>query len=123
MLRIKGEAPPEAPMPNSEEAPDEQAQPDLQALLGERAGAGQVDPATAGYRGPEQGPFMCSNCSYWEGSPEGGGQCSIVSGAIDPNGICNLFTTLASQDQEQAPEEGAQPPEGLEELAGLPQEG
>jgi hypothetical protein len=62
---------------------------------------GVVDQLTAGYLGPEHGPFTCSNCVYFQD----GGACQIVAGQIDPNGCCNLFTTM--QDPEAMAEEPA----------------
>jgi hypothetical protein len=50
---------------------------------------------------PEHGPFTCSNCVYFQD----GGACQIVAGQIDPNGCCNLFTTM--QDPEAMAEEPA----------------
>ena len=46
----------------------------------------------AHYLGSEDNPFIdegiiCENCIFWEQS----GQCQIVSGRIDPEGLCKLW--------------------------------
>lgn len=51
----------------------------------------QVDQTTAGYQGPDQGPFMCANCNFFEIS--GPDSCAIVEGTIDHLGCCNMFTS------------------------------
>lgn len=69
---------------------------------GENAGAGggEVDKDTAGYLGPEDGPFMCKNCTYY--GRQADNTCAIVAGHIDPEGCCNLFTNAGAQN---APED------------------
>lgn len=97
--------------------------------------AHKVSPMVAVYKGPEMGPFMCSNCHFYEtGSGDSGdgpidptnpdpsnnpssgqGSCSIVDGPIDPNGVCNLFSSGGSGDEGEvkSPDD-----EGSEEASG-----
>lgn len=68
----------------------------------------QVDQNTAGYQGPDQGPFMCANCVFYEANgPE---SCALVAGKINHMGCCNLFTSAHSQaglsDQDTGDDEG-----------------
>jgi hypothetical protein len=58
--------------------------------------ATKVSPMVSGYRGPEMGPFMCSNCQYF--GLEGENSCQVVEGFIEAEGMCNLFTGLASEE-------------------------
>lgn len=55
----------------------------------------KVSPPIAVYRDAKQGPFMCSNCHHFTG-----GTCEVVSGPIDPNGMCNLFDSGGGSDEE-----------------------
>ena len=43
----------------------------------------------AGYQGPDQGPFACDHCVYFD-VPR---SCEVVDGDIDPHGCCNNFTS------------------------------
>lgn len=80
-----GEPTPE-PMPEGEPYPEVlEAPPEV---LEEPSG-GTLDPAVAGYRDPEAGPFQCSNCEHFV-VPNA---CEHVSGYVDEAAICNLFTT------------------------------
>jgi hypothetical protein len=95
----EAEAPAPEPMPTEEDLMAE-----LPPTLDEEPvteGGGEVDPIIAGYKGPENGPFACANCVYF--GRHGDGTCAIVSGPIDPEGICNLFTS-ASAGQDAMPE-------------------
>lgn len=58
------------------------------------------------YRSPDQGPFQCSNCDYWEQD----GSCTLVDGAIDPEGFCNMFMQVSGHP-EDAPDVGGEAPE------------
>lgn len=78
---------------------------------------GGLDPVTAGYRGPEQGPFMCGNCQYF--ASHGPNTCEFVSGDIDEMGVCNIFTASPGHDGQdtgeqptEQPVEGNVPPVG-----------
>jgi len=42
---------------------------------------------TSGYLPPEDGPFKCGNCIYFD-KPE---SCDLVEGYIDFDGCCNLY--------------------------------
>jgi len=98
MIRMKGaeiSAPPveETPLP-VEEAPVEEAPAPALPMMG-----GQADPAVAGYKGPEMGPFACGNCHFYDGNNE----CVLVSGPIDEAGLCNLFTPMSQAGPAEAP--------------------
>ena|ERR1700693_5545726 len=51
----------------------------------------------ASYMGPEQGPFECDNCEYYQDP----GQCTkpeVIQeqgGQVDPKGCCNFFESLS----------------------------
>lgn len=55
---------------------------------GEHEKYSPVDPKVA-YLSPDQGPFMCDHCKYFEAGQRA---CHIVEGDIDPHGCCNLYT-------------------------------
>ena len=114
-LRIGGgkkmEAPVEEPMAEEQVPMEEEVMPeDLlselpetleeEPMLEEQAPAGQVDMVTAGYLGPEEGPFVCGNCVFY-----GDHSCQIVAGEIDPEGCCNLFTSASAGMEEEMPME------------------
>ena len=125
-LRIGGakkEMPVEEPMaeeqvPVEEPMPEEDLMAELPETLEEEQApeeppmpeaGGQVDPLTAGYLGPEEGPFVCGNCVFY-----GDQTCSLVAGPIDPEGCCNLFTsanTEAPMEEEEMPMEEPLPEE------------
>jgi hypothetical protein len=81
------------------------AQP-MMSPMGGPPGAGGSSPgvtppgSSAAYQGPEQGPFKCSNCTYFM-DPD---QCSkpeVIQeqgGIVDPEGCCNYFTSLSMND-------------------------
>lgn len=60
--------------------------------------SGMVPPQNAGYMGPENGPFVCHRCEYFN-EPN---SCEVVSGNIDPNGCCNNFTPDRDGDADEA---------------------
>lgn len=74
---------------NSEAAPD-----------GKDEKGGGLDPIVAGYKGPEQGPFMCGNCKYFLAPSS----CEFVSGEIDEMGVCNIFSASPGHDGQDAAE-------------------
>jgi hypothetical protein len=75
-------------------------------------GPDKLEQAKVVYLTPDQGPFACGNCVYWE-EPNA---CALVSGFIDPGGMCNLFTSAGNQ----APPMGLEAPAaGLGLEAGL----
>lgn len=51
----------------------------------------------ASYMGPDQGPFECDNCGYYQDP----GQCTKpeviqeTGGQVDPKGCCNFFESLS----------------------------
>lgn len=115
------DAPPE-PMPQDEAVsqpaevppPDAAAKPEdggdsPTALDDDEMGLPKLDQSVVVYMGPEQGPFQCSNCVYWEGPKT----CHIVSGDLDPAGCCDLFTKGKPSAKSEEPEPG-EGPEGAE---------
>lgn len=105
------EVPTEEPMP--EEVPEEV--PEEATPTG-----GALDPIIAGYKGPEDGPFMCGSCVHFSAS--GPNTCAIVSGYIDEGGICNVFTPLQEASAEEPAEEPVSEELPVEEAAPLPEE-
>lgn len=79
--------PPEAP-PEAEQPPD--ATPDQAPLPMMNH---KVPQMAAGYLGAEYGPFTCSTCVMFE-APD---SCSIVDGAIEADGVCNVWTSPRMQ--------------------------
>lgn len=79
-------APPPLPAPAGDDTPSEGSE----AL---------IDPQTARYFGPES---RCEGCIHFDGK----GACEVVSGPIDPQGICMLYL---ADSQEPAPEPTDQP--------------
>lgn len=55
--------------------------------------AGGVTQANAKYQPNPKGAQQCSKCNYFlpGAKADGPGQCKVVSGAISPNGWCQLF--------------------------------
>lgn len=52
----------------------------------------KIPQVNAGYQGPENGPFICANCIFFDN-----GSCEVVDGAVDHLGCCNNFTSMAGQ--------------------------
>lgn len=50
----------------------------------------------SGYLPPEDGPFECENCHYFSQPRD----CELVEGTIDPEGCCNLYTSVDSDNEE-----------------------
>lgn len=80
----------------------------------------KLDQSIVVYMTSEYGPFECQNCKYWV-DPNA---CSIVSGEIDPKGVCNVYTPPdqaadmeagASEEEAPVPEEGSEVEEELAE--------
>lgn len=96
MLRIGNSAPPAdtvPPVPDVPETPQDQqdtAQPGETGLAvnAKKFSADKVDPTVARYMTPDLGPFICANCEHFTQD----GDCQVVSGPIDPEGVCILFT-------------------------------
>jgi hypothetical protein len=79
--------------PMVEEMPAESMEPE--AMMPEASG-GLVAPEAARYFGPES---RCEGCVHFLMAEMG--SCEIVSGPIDPQGVCSLFTP--DQMLEEAP--------------------
>jgi len=108
----------EEALPIEEMAPEAMPEEDLMAELPESLdeepmaeGGGEVDPLIAGYKGPENGPFACGNCVYF--GRHGENTCAIVSGPIDAEGICNMFTSAAGAEAGMPEEEAPLPEEEI----------
>lgn len=113
MLRVGGGPPPPGMPPTGDMPPD--AAPPMPPPDDMSADDTKVDPMVAGYKTPDIGPFICGNCYHFDGESS----CQIVSGQIDPEGVCNLFTphkggadeTAVPPEAEGAAEPQVAPPE------------
>ena len=86
-----------APTDIDEPLPDE-APPEEEAPVEEPTQDGaMVSPEAARYFGPES---RCMNCVHFS-EP---GSCEIVSGQIDPEGVCSLLTQDSEGEDQMAPE-------------------
>jgi len=116
MFRIAPQNPMPTPEPDQDEAVSnpavmsdqdgDEAQDSPTTTDQDDLGLPKLDPANAVYMGAEYGPFKCANCIYFEGK----GACHLVSGDIEPDGCCNLFTSKSNGSEEESPEEDAQEP-------------
>lgn len=107
-IRIAGKARPEAPVPETPEMPEEMAQePEVEQesevpTAPAKFSADKVDPRIARYMTSDMGPFICANCDHFTEE----GECEVVSGPIDPEGVCILFTPgIAPAEPMEVPEE------------------
>lgn len=98
MLRIGGPQgppqqgpPPGAPPP---EMPPQELPPETPPEAGGKFDAEKVDPVIVHYMTSDMGPFECGRCDHFDGQ----GGCGIVAGPIDPKGVCNVFTSVPSQE-------------------------
>lgn len=109
MLKVGLPNKPQLPAePPPEELPLEEPTQDLPITPSPKYDAEKVDPQISGYMGPESGPFMCGRCTFFDGA----NSCAIVSGPIDANGVCNLFTPQdANPEAEAIPEAPSELPE------------
>lgn len=71
--------------------------------------AEKVNPVMVHYMTADQGPFECQRCSHWE-APNA---CILVSGEIDPAGVCNLFESSGDDMGPEPDSEG--PTEGIDD--------
>ncbi len=94
----------EASEPQAEEATETPQEESM-----EPQGGGLLDPMTAGYKTPDQGPFMCRNCIHY--GVQGENTCEIVAGPIHEDGICNVFTSGAAAPEGDMPMEQETPQE------------
>src|SRR5258707_575096 len=96
MLRIAGPSGPPTP-PQSPQAPEEVTEPvdnpaeDTAEPQTPQASdsSSQINPEVARYFGPD---MRCEQCIHYMTGNAGAGSCEIVSGPIDPQGVCMLFT-------------------------------
>ena len=90
-IRIQGSQPPVPPAPEEmpvPQAPMEQEEAVSQPAMLAGSEAGKVSPQVARYMSSDMGPFICANCNHFQQD----GSCEVVSGPIDPEGVCILFT-------------------------------
>lgn len=87
----------------AEETPEMQEE-DVEQLDESTDSDGNLSPVTAGYMGPEDGPFMCKNCIYF--AHKAPNTCHIVAGHIEAEGCCNLYTP---KEEETQPEDVGAP--------------
>lgn len=92
MLRI---APPASAEPDESpdiESPVEDAQEPQpeEASMQQGGSVDKLDQSTVMYKTPDQGPFKCSNCLYFQ-QPNA---CDMVDGEIHPDGYCNIFVKI-----------------------------
>ena len=66
----------------------------------------KVSPQIARYMSADQGPFICANCTHFQDDM----LCQVVSGPIDPEGVCILFTSRAGENAVEQPTEYAEEP-------------
>lgn len=93
---MKGSMPPPADEPELEDTPIEEAaepQDSMEPMM--MHGGGQVSPDVARYLPPDA---VCANCIHFM-EPN---TCEIVSGAIEPQGRCSLFSADTEGAQEDA---------------------
>jgi len=57
----------------------------------------RLDDDDVKYMGPEDGPFMCENCFFFD-SHESDCEHPDVSAPVDPEGCCNLFKPRDNDD-------------------------
>ena len=67
---------------------------------------GKISPQIARYMSADQGPFICANCTHFQDDMS----CQVVSGPIDPEGVCILFTSRAGENAVEQPTEYAEEP-------------
>lgn len=107
MLRI---APPTAAEPVPEEAPPtEDMAPEPEAApMQPQGGVDKLDQSTVAYKTPDQGPFQCDNCLYFQ-QPNA---CDMVDGEIHPQGYCNIFVKIEGVPAGDMPTDQGVIPEG-----------
>lgn len=96
MLRIKSDQPPAPPVAPPDIPVGAAAIPDAPADKPAKFSVDKVDPSVARYMTADQGPFQCDHCEHFTDN----GDCDIVSGPIDPAGVCILFTSAAGDQKE-----------------------
>jgi hypothetical protein len=97
---------PDAPVPDQIQAGQPAVEPDADDMTDAPTGA-MVSPEVARYTGPEA---RCQSCAHFM-SP---GSCEVVTGPIDPQGICCIYTPDhedESTPDSEAPESAPSPQE------------
>ena len=111
-IRVAGAQPPVPTVPEDFNADSEDYKPvpeqeeavSKPAVMREAGEPGKVSPDVARYMTSDMGPFICAFCDHYRD-----GSCEIVSGPIDPEGVCILFTPH-KEAEESGTEEAAEPP-------------
>lgn len=119
MLRVYGpKDQPDEEATEPEDNPEEEAQEPEEAKPS--SNVDKLDQSTVAYKTPDQGPFKCANCLYFQ-KPNA---CDMVDGEIHPEGYCNIFVKIEGVPMDEAnagmgpeaPAAGAtqgEPPEGV----------
>lgn len=105
-IRIAGQPPVPPPVEEAPEVPEAMEQEEAVSkpvvmTMGEEAG--KVSPMVARYMTSDMGPFICAFCEHYRD-----GSCEVVSGPIDPEGVCILFTPH-KESEESGTEESVEP--------------
>lgn len=75
--------------------------PTPQAAVPSSAPNPDTNPQDPDYEGPENGPFRCDNCTYFQ-APSQCSQPTVMSspttpnGQVDPAGCCKFFNSMAA---------------------------
>jgi hypothetical protein len=72
----------------------------------------KVPQPNAGYMGPENGPFKCGNCDFFDPTDS---DCHVVAGKVDAEGCCNMFTKLGAHQNDEGEEPDADDLGGVED--------
>jgi len=97
------DTPVDMPEAMPEAAPEAMAESEAMPMEDPKFSGDKVDPGIARYMTSDMGPFICANCDHFTGA----GDCEVVSGPIDPEGVCILFTPPQGGDLEGVAEEVA----------------
>ena len=75
---------------------------------------GRVSQESARYFGPD---YRCGGCVHFMEGAGGQGECEIVAGPIEPEGVCSLFDPDTEALSADIPEEEAEPAEASDLMA------
>ena len=85
--------------------PNAGAAPAVQSAPAAPTDPKDVDPTDPDYEGPEDGPFQCDNCTFYQ-DPNQCTQPAVMTklkGVVDPSGCCKFFTTLSGPGSKSVP--------------------
>lgn len=105
-------APVDTPALPPDPPPDSQETPEVDPLeaLSQVGSVPALDQVTVQYMTGDLGPFSCGTCAHYLGN-----SCDVVSGEIDPAGLCRVWTPGYDQMEMADPAEPA-----LDDLAAEP---